>query len=136
MGTGSVILEDSKTALLKGQCRTGDLVLMNTDVRNANVSVSLTGDCFFTDLTCGELFSVSCTTGNFFVHLAPTMTDYAFDLHSPFDVRHPKDMELPKEGKNVIRLRTTAGKIYFRDKEEILKKIRTGDTSGEDTEEE
>lgn len=117
MGTGSVIMDNSKTALLKGQCRTGDLVLLNCDVKKSNVNVSLTGDCYFTDLVC-EDFSVDCTAGHFYVNLSPTMTDYVLDLRSPFDIVYPKDA--PTEGNKKIRLHTTAGKIKFMESAAIM----------------
>lgn len=117
LGTGSFIMENSETALLKGTCRTGDLILKNARVLSADVSLSLTGDCYFTDLYA-ENFSVSCTAGDIFVHLSPDMTDYSLQCRSPFKVSYPENMPT-EESKNVIHLKTATGKIKFLEKEEI-----------------
>ena len=117
MGTGSVILEDSDTALLKGTCRTGDLILLNSEIKKADVNVSLTGDCYFTDLVVIEDFSVSCSAGNFYVHLSPAMTEYTLQARSPFKVVYPEN--IPQTGETTIFLKTATGRIRFLEKEEI-----------------
>ena len=121
MGTGSVIAENSRTVLLQGQCRTGDLILLDTEVKKADVNVSLTGDCYFTDLIC-EDFSVVCTAGNFYVHLSPDMDEYTLQAKSPFQIVYPEDM--PEEGEKSICLKTTTGRIKFLEKEEIERMLR------------
>ena len=117
MGTGSVIMEDSQTALLSGQCRTGDLVLKNCNVKKADVNISLNGDGYMTDLLT-EDFDLSCAAGNIFVHLSDQMTDYKLDCRSPFSIVYPKDV--PKDGARLIRLHSAAGHVKFLPKEDIL----------------
>lgn len=117
MGTGSVIMEDSRTSLLSGQCRTGDLVLKNCNVKKADVKISLNGDGYLTDLLT-EDFDLSCAAGNIFAHLSDRMTDYKLDCRSPFSVVYPKDA--PEDGACFIRLHSTAGHVKFLPKEDIL----------------
>ncbi len=117
MDTGSFIMENSDTALLKGQCRTGDLILHDCDVKKADVNISLNGDGYMTDLMT-EDFDLSCAAGNIFAHLSEKMTDYKLDCKSPFSITYPEDV--PEDGKKPIRLHSTAGRIKFLPKEDIL----------------
>ncbi len=123
MGTGSVVMDNSQTVLLKGQCRTGDLILQNSVITKANVNISLTGDGFITDLMT-EDFSLECTTGSITAHLAPDMSDYLLDCHSPFDIVYPEDYVAPTEKtETIVRLHTTTGKVKFADKETVEQEI-------------
>ena len=121
MGTGSVILSDSETALLKGQCRTGDLILTSCRVDKADVDVSLTGDCYFTDLTFTD-FTAECVSGDILVHLSPDLDGCVLNCRSPYTVVYPDPKPVENE-KNTLRLRSTSGKIKFLDREEIEAKI-------------
>lgn len=117
MGTGSVVMENSQSVLLSGQCRTGDLVLKNCDVKKADVNISLNGDGYLTDLV-SEDFDLSCAAGNIYAHLSDEMTDYKLDCKSPFSIVYPKNV--PEDGTHLIRLRSTAGHVKFLPKEDIF----------------
>ena len=117
MGTGSFIMEESDAALLKGQCRTGDLILHGCDVKKADVNISINGDGYVTDLMT-EDFDLSCAAGSIYAHLSENMTDYKLDCKSPFTVTYPEDV--PEDGKKPIHLRSTAGRIKFLPKKDIL----------------
>ncbi len=117
MGTGSLVMENSKTDLLIGQCRTGDLVLKNCNAKKTDVNISLNGDGYLTDLV-SEDFDLSCAAGDIYAHLSDEMTDYKLDCKSPFSVVYPEDV--PEKGSFPIRLHSTAGHVKFLPKEEIL----------------
>ena len=117
MGTGSAIMEDSRSALIEGQCRTGDFILHNCNADKADVDISLNGSAYLTDLVTKD-FELTCTTGSIYAHLSDKMTDYKLDCKSPFDVVYPENM--PEDGADLIYLRSTAGKIKFLPKEKII----------------
>ena len=117
MDTGSFIMESSDTVLLQGQCRTGDLILHDCDAKKADVNISLNGDGYMTDLMT-EDFDLSCAAGSIYAHLSEQMTDYKLDCKSPFTVVYPEN--IPEDGKKPIRLHSTAGRIKFLPKQDIL----------------